>query len=153
MIEGALEFVKRCQAAGFRLGLTTSAARAIQQLAFEKFGLSRYFDAVVTGEDIRRGKPDPEPYLLTAAKLGQPASVCMVIEDAVSGIIAGKAAGCFVVGLTTSFPAKDLMAAGADLVVNSFQDLESRSFDLGSGAPNGKLVEYQRPRPTRLQAT
>jgi HAD superfamily hydrolase (TIGR01509 family) len=129
MIDGALEFVKRCKSAGFPLGLTTSAARRIQQLAFEKFGLSKYFDAVVTGEDITRGKPDPEPYLLTAGKLSQPATTCMVVEDAVSGIISGKAAGCVVVALTTSFPMQDLVAAGADLVFPSFHDLENRLFD------------------------
>jgi mannitol-1-/sugar-/sorbitol-6-phosphatase len=131
MIEGALGFVKRCKGAGFQLGLTTSAARPIQQLAFEKFGLSKYFDAVVTGEDIERGKPDPEPYLLTAARLSQPATACMVIEDAVSGVISGKAAGCFVVAITTSFPAGDLTAAGAGLVFSSFRDLEDRFFDPG----------------------
>lgn len=131
MIEGALEFVKRCRAVGFRLGLTTSAAQVIQQLAFEKFELSKHFDAVVTGEDITRGKPDPEPYLLTAAKLAQPASACMVVEDAVSGVTSGKAAGCFVVGITTSFSAKDLAAAGADLVLGSFRDLECRVFEPG----------------------
>jgi beta-phosphoglucomutase-like phosphatase (HAD superfamily) len=129
MIEGALQFLKRCKSAGFQLGLTTSAARGIQQLAFEKFGLSKYFDAVVTGEDIVRGKPDPEPYLLTAGKLSQPATACMVIEDAVSGIISGKSAGCFVVALTTSFSIEDLAAAGADLVFPSFRDLENRFFD------------------------
>jgi HAD superfamily hydrolase (TIGR01509 family) len=129
MIEGSLEFVKRCKAAGFRLGLTTSAARPVQRLAFEKFGLSEYFDAVVTGEDIERGKPDPEPYLLTAANLSQPATACMVIEDAVSGVISGKAAGCLVVGITTSFGAEDLRSAGADLVFSSFRDLRNRLFD------------------------
>jgi HAD superfamily hydrolase (TIGR01509 family) len=97
MIEGALEFVKRCQAVGFQLGLTTSASYVVQQLAFETFGLAGYFDAVITGEDIRRGKPDPEPYLLTAAKLGRAAAECMVVEDAVNGVMSGKAAGCFVV--------------------------------------------------------
>jgi HAD superfamily hydrolase (TIGR01509 family) len=129
MIEGSLEFVKRCKAAGFRLGLTTSAARVVQQLAFEKFGLSEYFDAVVTGEDIERGKPDPEPYLLTAANLSQPATACLVIEDAVSGVISGKAAGCLVVGITTSFAAEDLRSGGADLVISSFRDLGNRLFD------------------------
>jgi mannitol-1-/sugar-/sorbitol-6-phosphatase len=129
MIEGSLEFVKRCKAAGFRLGLTTSAARVVQQLAFEKFGLSEYFDAVVTGEDIERGKPDPEPYLLTAANLSQPATACLVIEDAVSGVISGKAAGCLVVGITTSFAAADLRNGGADLVISSFRDLGNRLFD------------------------
>ena len=132
LIEGALQFLKRSKAAGFHLGLTTSAARNIQQLAFKKFGLSQYFDAVVTGEDIQRGKPDPEPYLLTAAKLSRSATDCMVIEDAVSGILSGKAAGCFVVALTTSFAREDLMAAGADLIFSSFHDLESRFFDLQS---------------------
>jgi HAD superfamily hydrolase (TIGR01509 family) len=128
LIEGSLEFVRRCHAAGWRLGLTTSAARAVQRLAFEKFGLSQYFDAIVTGEDITRGKPDPEPYLLTAKKLSQPAASCLVIEDAVSGVISGKAAGCFVVGMTTSFPAEDLRNAGADLVLSSFRDLENWLF-------------------------
>jgi HAD superfamily hydrolase (TIGR01509 family) len=129
MIEGALQFLKRSKAAGFHLGLTTSAARTVQESAFKKFGLSKYFEAVVTGEDIERGKPDPEPYLLTAARLSRPAAACMVIEDAVSGIMSGKAAGCFVVGLTTSFAREDLVAAGADLVFSSFRNLESRLFD------------------------
>lgn len=129
MIEGALEFVKRCQAAGFLLGLTTSASGVVQELAFETFGLAEYFDAVITGEDIRRGKPDPEPYLLTAAKLGQATAECMVVEDAVNGVISGKSAGCFVVGLTTSFMAKDLANAGADLVCASFGSLGSKVFN------------------------
>ena len=128
MMEGALELVKRCKAAGFQLGLTTSAARKFQQLAFERFDLSKYFDAVVTGEDIKRGKPDPEPYLLTAAKLSRSATACMVIEDAVNGVISGKAAGCFVVAITTSFAAEDLATAGADLVISCFRDLGSRLF-------------------------
>ncbi len=128
MMEGALEFVKRCQAAGFQLGLTTSAARKVQQLAFERFELSKYFDAVVTGEDIERGKPDPGPYLLTASKLSRPATACMVIEDAVNGVTSGKAAGCFVVAITTSFAAEDLASAGADLVISCFRDLGSRLF-------------------------
>ena len=128
MIEGSLELVKRCKTAGYQLGLTTSAARAVQQLAFEKFGLSEYFDAVVTGEDIKRGKPDPEPYLLTAAKFSQPATSCMVVEDAVSGVLSGKGAGCFVVGITTSFEAEDLTNAGADLVVSSLGSLERLLF-------------------------
>ncbi|HEY5741286.1 MAG TPA: HAD family phosphatase [Terrimicrobiaceae bacterium] len=129
MIEGALDFVKRCKSAGFRLGLTTSASGAVQQLAFETFGLAKYFDAIITGEDIQRGKPDPEPYLLTAAKLAQPTSDCMVVEDAVSGVMSGKAAGCFVVGLTTSFMAEDLVNAGADLVFSSFAGLGSKVFN------------------------
>ena len=129
MIEGALEFVKRCKAAGLRVGLTTSAAQSIQELAFEAFQLSGYFDAIITGEDIQRGKPDPEPYLLTAEKLCLPTSACMVIEDAISGVLSGKAAGSFVVGITTSFAKDALVGAGADLVVPSFSVLEDQIFE------------------------
>jgi HAD superfamily hydrolase (TIGR01509 family) len=128
MIEGALEFVQRAKAAGFRLGLTTSAARSMQRLACETFALSSYFDTVITGEDIERGKPDPQPYERTAANLALRPDECMVVEDAVNGVRSGKAAGCFVVGITTSFTAQALKLAGADLVVPSFAALEAYLF-------------------------
>jgi len=132
MVEGALEFVQRAKAAGFRLGLTTSAARSMQQLACETFALSSYFDTVITGEDIERGKPDPQPYERTAANLSLRPDECMVIEDAVNGVKSGKAAGCFVVGITTSFAGQALKLAGADLIVPSFTSLEAYLFE-GSG--------------------
>jgi HAD superfamily hydrolase (TIGR01509 family) len=128
MIEGALAFVQRAKAAGFRLGLTTSAARSMQRLACETFALTSYFDTVITGEDIERGKPDPQPYQRTAANLALRPDECMVIEDAVNGVGSGKAAGCFVVGITTSFTAQALKLAGADLVVPNFADLEAYLF-------------------------
>ena len=132
MIEDAIGFVRRCKTAGLRLGLTTSAARSVQQLAFQRFELHHYFDAVVTGEDIVHGKPDPEPYRLTAAKLSLSPTACLVIEDAVSGVISGKAAGCFVVGITTSFTTEELSRAGADLVFTSFRSLENRLLNDGA---------------------
>jgi HAD superfamily hydrolase (TIGR01509 family) len=132
MIEGALEFVQKAKAARFRLGLTTSAARSMQQLACETFALTSYFDTVITGEDIERGKPDPQPYERTAANLALRPDECMVVEDAVNGVKSGKAAGCFVIGLTTSFPAQALKLVGADLIVPSFEALEAYLFE-GSG--------------------
>ncbi len=130
---GAREFLERARDAGLRLALTTSTARPMQVRACEMFGFSPFFDAVITGDDIHRGKPDPEPYLLTAAKLGLTAAACLVVEDAVSGVLSGKAAGCFVAGLTTSFPEKTLREAGADLVVPSFKALESAVFGERAG--------------------
>ncbi len=128
VIEGCRTFLERCKTAGYRLGLTTSADPSIQRLAFATFEFSGFFDAVITGRDVKIGKPDPEPYLLTAAKLGIPAHKCMVIEDAVSGIHSGKAAGCFVAALTTSFAEDALLNAGADFVASSFNILGSAFF-------------------------
>ena len=110
-------------------GPTGAAPNPFQQLAFETFQLSGYFDAIITGEDIERGKPDPEQYLLTAEKLCIPTSACMVIEDAISGVLSGKATGSFVVGITTSFTRNALVSADADLVVPSFSVLEDQIFD------------------------
>lgn len=123
LIPGARDFLAESQATGRKHGLTTSASRSTQQLTFGKFGFDPFFQAIVTGEDITKGKPDPEPYLLTAGKLGVDPSRCIVIEDSVNGVKSGKAAGCTVIALTTTFPADTLAAAGADFIVAGFDDL------------------------------
>ncbi|MES2923074.1 MAG: HAD family phosphatase [Verrucomicrobiota bacterium] len=123
LIEGAKEFVERSHAAGRRHGLTTSASRSTQQLAFETFGFGKFFDAIVTGEDITQGKPHPEPYQLTAEKLGLPTSDCLVIEDSINGVLSGKAAGCRVIAITGTFPEAALIEAGADYIITNFSEL------------------------------
>ncbi len=74
---------------------------------------------LVDGASVERGKPDPEGYLLAAARLGVEPADCVVVEDAPAGVLAGRAAGMRVVALTTSHPAADLAGAGADVVVAS----------------------------------
>lgn len=123
LIEGAKNFVERSHAAGRRHGLTTSASRSTQQLAFETFGFGKLFNAIVTGEDITNGKPHPEPYQLTAEKLGLPTRNCLVIEDSINGVLSGKAAGCRVIAITGTFPKATLIEAGADYIITSFREL------------------------------
>ena len=81
------------------------------------------FDAVIGGEDVARKKPNPDIYLLAAERLGVSAADCIVVEDAVSGVQAGKAAGARVVGITTSFSSEALTAAGADIVIEDIARL------------------------------
>ena len=123
LIPGAREFIEKARAAGLRLAVTTSALPVNQRRAFAKFALASLFETVVNGDDITRGKPDPEPYLLTARRLGVQPADALVIEDSVNGVLSGKAAGCRVAGLTTSFPAERLRAAGADDVVTTYAEL------------------------------
>jgi beta-phosphoglucomutase len=84
-----------------------------------------YFQAVVTGEDVRKGKPDPEVFLTAASKLGVPTVRCVVFEDAVAGVQAAKAGGmkCVAVTFVGHHSADKLRAAGADSVVPSLEDL------------------------------
>ena len=78
----------------------------------------------VTGNDVRHGKPHPEPYLRGVAKADVPASECIVIENAPLGVQAGHAAGCFTIAVTTGpLPEKDFYKAGADLVFPSMDAL------------------------------
>jgi HAD superfamily hydrolase (TIGR01509 family) len=84
---------------GVPLALVTGARRAEMQLALERFHLSELFSATISGDDVRVGKPDPEPYLRGAAALGLPAQDCLVIEDAEAGVTAALAAGATVLAI------------------------------------------------------
>lgn len=122
-IPGAVEFIRVARQHFQALGLATSALKSNQQLAFDQLDLHRFFDAVVTADDVTRTKPDPEPYLRVAERLGLPTDECVVIEDSRNGIRAGKAAGCVVIGLTTTYPAASLRSASADDVCSSFAEI------------------------------
>lgn len=80
-------------------------------------------DKRVTAHDVKHGKPHPEPYLQGMAKAGCSPEECIVIENAPLGIQAGKAAGCFTIGITTGpIPKDKMLEAGADLVFDSMKD-------------------------------
>jgi len=76
-----------------RLAIATSSVSASARPFLDRHGLTPFFDGIVTGDEIERGKPDPDIYLRAAKKLGIGADACLVIEDALSGIAAGRAAG------------------------------------------------------------
>jgi sugar-phosphatase len=92
---------------------------------------------MVTADDVREGKPSPEPYLAGAKRLGMAAGECVVIEDAPAGVQAGKRAGMRVVGVATTHTPEALLEAGADLVVGRLSDLRIRE----SKAVNSLIIE------------
>jgi beta-phosphoglucomutase-like phosphatase (HAD superfamily) len=87
---------------------------------------------MITCDDVRRGKPDPEPYKKGADLLGVPASRCVVFEDAPAGIRAGKAAGALVIALRTTSPDVELEEAGADWILPAYRNLALTSLDHSS---------------------
>ena len=124
-IPGALEFIRAARPHFGGFAVATSSLRSNQVLAFDRFDLHDCFDAVVTAEDVEHTKPDPEPYRRAAERLGIPAAACVVIEDSVNGIRSSKDAGCRVIGLTTTYPAATLAAAGADAVCSTFEEIRA----------------------------
>ena len=102
--------------------VATSATLALAEVRLRAAGIP-VLPNMITSGDIQRGKPDPEPYLKAAARLGFPASECVVVEDAVAGVRSGKAAGARVIALTTSSERGELERAGADWVVRDCTDI------------------------------
>jgi sugar-phosphatase len=105
-----------------RWTIVTSCTRRLAQTRLRAAGLP-VPDRFVTCDDIKNGKPDPEPYLKGAAFLGVSAKDCVVVEDAPSGIRAGKAAGARVIACRTTAGQAELGDAGADWIVENCQSI------------------------------
>jgi len=114
-LAGVREFLAECRCLGMKAVVATSADEVKMRGNLREIGLPpEMFDVTVNGLEVVHKKPHPEIFLLAIRRLGLPPEVCLVVEDAPNGIVAGKAAGARCLGLTTSFSAEQLLAAGAD---------------------------------------
>lgn len=123
---GARALLEDLKRTGFRLAIGSSAPPENLNLFWAPLGLADLFDARVTKEEIPRSKPAPDTFLRAAQKLGLDPACCAVVEDAVPGVQAGKAAGMRVVAVTTTRRRQDL--AQADRIVDSLADLKASDF-------------------------
>lgn len=114
-----LDFLRACRAEGIVLA-TASSSRNVR-LVLEKAGIADEFAAIVGGDDVANGKPNPDIFLLAAERLGMASDACIVIEDAISGVAAAKTGGFFCIGIDRSGQSQRL--AGADLIVASLSEL------------------------------
>ncbi len=111
-LPGAKEFINNCKKLGKKVAIATSAdiRKAVGNLAEIKIP-PETFDAIVTANNVRHTKPAPDIFLLAAEKLGLKATECLVVEDALSGIQAAKAAGAKCLAITSSFTHEILTGA------------------------------------------
>ena len=113
----AREFIDWCRQLGLKLAVAGGADSVTMENNLRQVNLpADLFDAVVTGEDIKHKRPEPEVFLLAARRMGLRPEDCLALEAAVSGVQAAKSAGCKCLGLTGSFSEGDLLNAGADWV-------------------------------------
>lgn len=94
---GILPLLKRLTARRFRLAVATSSPRKLAMDTLSATGLDKYFDSLVGGDEIKRGKPGPEIYLRAAARLKVPPATCIAFEDSAAGLAAATAAGMFTI--------------------------------------------------------
>lgn len=131
-VPGVRELLVALRERNMPMAVATSADRIKMEANLEAVGIPIDWFAVLTvAEDVEKKKPAPDIYETTARKLGCSAAACCVVEDAVNGVQAAKAAGMRCVAVESSFPANRLRAAGADVVRQAMADV--RVDDLAAG--------------------
>ena len=123
---GAERLMAELKKEGFRLAIGSSTPKANLDLIFECLNLNNYINAYVTKEDVKNGKPAPDTFIRAAQKLSLLPKHCVVVEDAIHGIEAAKAAGMSVIALTTTRDRGDL--SGADIIADSLDELKVEDF-------------------------
>jgi HAD superfamily hydrolase (TIGR01509 family) len=123
-VDGLIEFLQRMDEQKIPRAIATSAPRANVDFTLSKTNTEKYFKIILDESFVSKGKPDPEIYLKTAKALNFPPEQCIVFEDSLSGVKAGKAAGCKVVGITTTHSAEELWET--DLVIDNFAGLDPK---------------------------
>jgi beta-phosphoglucomutase len=120
-VKGSRSFLKKLKKNHVVMGLVTGTSRHEMERILP-LSLQEMFEATVTGDEVKRGKPHPQPFLKALKIMGLQPNDVVVIENAPFGITAAKRAGLFCIALETSLPKKYL--TNADKVVKSFKDLE-----------------------------
>jgi beta-phosphoglucomutase len=129
-LPGVREFVAACRASGLALAVASSADEIKVEGNLAEIGLPpSTFDVVVNGSQVAKKKPAPDIFLEACRRLGLEPAACLVIEDALSGIAAARAAGCRCLAVTTSFPADRLAEAGADWIASGLDQAPSGAID------------------------
>jgi len=122
LLPGAARWLERLKAEGWSQALATSAPRGNIDAVFAALGIEKFFDAVISSEEVKAGKPEPDVFLAAAAKMGVAPDDCIVIEDAPAGLEAARRAGMKSIGvLTTHNELKaDLVAPNLDQLPEGF---------------------------------
>jgi beta-phosphoglucomutase len=123
LTRGVADLLQRLREVGVRLAVATAAPRDNRDFVLDGLGLRGAFERVVGAEEVRRGKPAPDMFLLAAGALGVAPEACVVFEDAANGVRAAVAAGMAAVGITTAASAADLLGAGASCAAPDFASL------------------------------
>lgn len=103
-IPGSANFIRILKERGFKLGLVTSSSMHKMKYALAKLGLENCFDAIVTGDSIKEGKPNPQCYITAAQMLKSDPSNCAVFEDSINGMRAALGAKMRLFALSTTLP-------------------------------------------------
>lgn len=125
-VAGLVSFLKKCIKEEIPAAVATSAPTINMDFTLDGLQLKQYFTVLKDCSGVKKGKPDPEIYLKTAEALKARPENCVVFEDSLSGIRAGKAAGMKVLALMTTHTETELQESEADLLIRNFESVETK---------------------------
>lgn len=120
--DGVTEFIRELHGRGLPLAVASSSQRPVIEHVLATGGLSKYFSAIASGDEVKRSKPDPEIFLLAAKRLGAPPDRCLVFEDAPHGSAGALAAGMLCIRVMTE-TTRRMKFPPVDRVIESFVGL------------------------------
>ncbi|MDO8717178.1 MAG: HAD family phosphatase [Dehalococcoidales bacterium] len=119
---GVVNLIKRLAARRVKMALVSSTPARNIEVVLSGLGIADLFQTIISGEDVVKGKPDPEGFLLAAKRLGIRAENCVVIEDSTAGVSAAKRAGMHCVAITNTRSGSRLVRA--DLIIDSLETID-----------------------------
>lgn len=131
VVPGLLEFLSGLKDAGLRAAVATSGPPENARFVLKGLDLEPFFDAVVTGAEVPRSKPEPDIFLLAAERLHLAPSDCVVFEDSSSGIEAARRAGCSCIALATTHRPEELQPLSPFRIVADFTHLSPQQLAAG----------------------
>ena len=119
---GLIEFLDRCKKEKIQLAIASSSPYKYVDNIVTQFGIKEYFQYIISGDEVLKGKPNPDIYYLAQSKLGIPTEKLVVIEDSYNGIQAGKSAGIYTIAYKGSQIEQD--TSNADCAVYAYDQIE-----------------------------
>jgi sugar-phosphatase len=123
-LPGVRRVLALCEKLGWRVALASNSPAVLCELALERLDIARFFDAVISADDVVHGKPDPTIYLLAAERLGVRPDECVAFEDSATGARAALSAGMQVVAIPSA--GQDFDGVAAQLTLDDLRDFDER---------------------------
>ena len=126
-VSGIPELLRSIKALGLKTAVASSSGIELIKLVLDRLGIAVYFDSITSGNDVKRGKPSPDIFLLAAERIGAEPSECLVVEDSENGVKAAKSAGMKALGYinpTSGYQCLDM----ADAVTDDFRKVDINDF-------------------------
>ena len=126
-ISGIPELLRSIKALGLKTAVASSSGIELIKLVLDRLGIAVYFDSITSGNDVKRGKPDPDVFLLAAERIGVNPRECFVVEDSENGVKAAKSAGMKALGYVNPTSGNQCLDM-ADFITDDFKKVNIEMF-------------------------